>query len=483
MLPQNNDLILKEKVKLHNNIAKINDCEGRLLAELEVYPKPRIIWEFEMLGNVECNFPYAAPGKSEPLNSLVRHGFSIDKPICTLSHSNSIGPTAALRGVTAQAVYGDMEALADIFTFYLPNTRFQHKSIQQGSLKKTITEVGNNQEVGSGGEGRYIESAIDNTWNIRLEIRKEALDWLEPNNRNIGTLITTVGRLYQPKYKATEPVTFCELQSITLKNAFDRLAHLCWFLSYANGGDIGPLYIQGYKYTQDIRNLIKVSGAVVSAFNTTPLEQLCCSWVNLESNLIAYLECFPTFERMIQNPLWKDTFNFTLTQYFQATRPGMTWEVVASAAGAALERLSYTILVEEETNHTKKTRYELLFDINKSQAAKQWNLGKNPGQQNISPTGKRLQLLLECMGLTKSRGYNDIDDVPAFLTVRNDAVHPRVGSMTIEQRWKFIVKAIQWIDEVLLWRIGYDGKYLDRTQEWSSSINPRYDLSLREPNW
>jgi hypothetical protein len=78
------------------------------------------------------------------------------------------------------------------------------------------------------------------------------------------------------------------------------------------------------------------------------------------------------------------------------------------------------------------------------------------------PNWKRLQLLLERIGLTQARGYNDIDDVQSFLDVRNDAVHPRVGSMTLSSAGSTSIRAIQWIDEVLLWRFGYSSEYLDR---------------------
>jgi hypothetical protein len=57
MIPKIQDLILKKKVKLYNNIAQTNDCVGRLLSELEVYHTPRIIWEFEMIGEANCDFP------------------------------------------------------------------------------------------------------------------------------------------------------------------------------------------------------------------------------------------------------------------------------------------------------------------------------------------------------------------------------------------------------------------------------------------
>lgn len=487
MLPNDKDLLLKEKVKLYNNIANLNDCEGRLLAELEVYPTPRIVWEFEMLGNIQCNFPYGAAFKSDQLNPLIGHSFSIKKPRSSGSSSNIVGPLEAIRGSTAEALYGEMEDVAHMFIFYLPNTRLQFRSIYQDKLIKILKQSGSEEELNSGEEGRSVESPIDNIWRLSLNIRTDALNWLNPQNRNTGTFITTVGRLYQAKYDATKPENFSNLQTITLNNALERLKHVSHFLSYANGGYIGPLYIEGYQYTQNQFKLVQTSCAVALAFQVTPLELLCNSWVTVVSDLRVYMECFPTFERMMQNPSWQETFGFTLTQYFQATRPMTVWQVAASAAGAALERLGYTILVEEETNATTKTNIEFLFGVPqpkpvKKQARAYWNLGDDPGQENISPTGKRLQLLLERIGLTQARGYNDIDNVQSFLDVRNDAVHPRVGSMTPEQRWQYINQGIQWIDEVLLWRFGYNSEYLDRIQK-GSLPTPRYDLSVRDSSW
>lgn len=55
--------------------------------------------------------------------------------------------------------------------------------------------------------------------------------------------------------------------------------------------------------------------------------------------------------------------------------------------------------------------------------------------------------------------------------------------MTIEQRWQYINQGIQWIDEVLLWRFGYNSEYLDRIKQPGNSITPRYDLSLRDSSW
>ena len=36
MIPSSKDLILQKKVKLYNNLANIDNCQGRLLAELEI---------------------------------------------------------------------------------------------------------------------------------------------------------------------------------------------------------------------------------------------------------------------------------------------------------------------------------------------------------------------------------------------------------------------------------------------------------------
>ncbi|MTJ18349.1 MULTISPECIES: hypothetical protein [unclassified Dolichospermum] len=484
MVPQDKDLILKEKVKLYNNIGKINDCEGRLLAELEIYPTPRINWDFEIIGNVECNVPHSAAFQLNPLNPLKGYSFFIDEPFCSGDYFTVIGPVRAMRGSTAQAFYGDIDKTANIFTFYLPNTRFQRMSNGQNVLTTQTTETATGKQVELKTGGKCIDLPIDDTWNISLEIRNEALEWLKPENRNIGTRITTVGQLYQPKYKATEPETFSELQTITLKDTLDRLKNLNWVLSYANGGYLGSLYVQGEQYTQDIFHHVITSCAVAQASQTTPLEQLGYSWITSNSDLTGYLKCFSTFERMIQNTFWNDTFDFVLNQYFQATRP-MTWEIRASAAGAALERLSYTILVEEETDATKQAKCKLLFAIRKNKEVEteykeycKSSKYQKEDEKYLSMTGIRLSLLLERIGL-----INDInpDKIQSFLDVRNDAVHPRVGTMTDEQRWPLIKQAIQWIDEVLLWRLGYSGEYLDRTQ--GISINSRYDLSLRDPNW
>ncbi len=124
MIPSEKDLILQDSVRLYNNLAKINDCEGRLLAELEIHPTPRLTWDFEVLGELQQGFPCGGIGLSNPLDPLIGHLFSIAQPRCTGNHSR-IGPSATLKGYSTQAVYGELNNLANLFIFYLANTRFQ----------------------------------------------------------------------------------------------------------------------------------------------------------------------------------------------------------------------------------------------------------------------------------------------------------------------------------------------------------------------
>lgn len=485
MLPKDKDLVLKEKVKLYNNVAKINNCEGRLLAELSVYPKPSIVWEFEILGEHQCNFPYSAPWTPDLLNSLVGYLFRIEKPKCNSSLSD-IGPLSSLRGSAAQAVYGDMESTAHKFVFYLPNTRFQSIG-RQDRLIQTLRRAESGIEVGQSEAGRSVGLSLDNTWSIDLSIQHDALAWLDSNKQKIGALITTVGRLYQPKYKATEPETFLGLQSITLSHALERLENLSRFLSYANGGYIGPLYIEGCEYTQDRKQPVRTSCATALAFHTTSLDRLGASWLTTASDLKGYMECFPTFECMMQNSVWQEIFEFVLAKYFQATQPTITWQDVASAAGAALERLSYIILLEEKIDANQRADHELLFKAEKDKQEskryeKRWRRPeyKKKDGKYLSQAGIRLSVLLEQIGLVADR---DSDNIQAFLDVRNEATHPKASSVPVEQRWKLINQAIQWVDEILLWRVGYGGKYLDRLDNLGYSTKPRCDLSLRNLTW
>jgi hypothetical protein len=267
-----------------------------------------------------------------------------------------------------------------------------------------------------------------------------------------------------------------------------------WLLSYANGGYIQPLYVAGHQL--DPNSSDQVPCAIALASQTTSLERLGTSWVVPNSDLKVYLGCLPVLERMMKDSYWQEAFDFIVAQYFQAVQPGIVaWQVRAIAVNAALERVSYTILVKdlkEERDEEKKRHNELLFKKNYGEDLKNYTThwqtskysykGSNSKKCYYSQTVIRLSLLLESVGLEESKDLNLIQD---FVGVRNDAVHPisRHDSMTKENREKLIHQATQWLDEVLLWRLGYYGAYLDRFKKVGFATEPRYDLKARDSSW
>jgi hypothetical protein len=127
--------------------------------------------------------------------------------------------------------------------------------------------------------------------------------------------------------------------------------------------------------------------------------------------------------------------------------------VRANALGAALELLTVIIVVYEFGNH-----------------------GLN--------TVQRLQKMLELSGISPKRGFTDINDVGSFIDIRDNATHPEQRiAKTQEQINKSLDQATQWIEEIILWRLGYPGKYRNRCNHLSLSVDPRYDLSLRKHEW
>jgi len=478
LLPKRKDLIFKEQVRLYNNLAQTGSCSGRLSVDLEVFPIPRIIWELEVLGESQCNFLEKLVA-NEPIKPLLGHWFTIEKPFLTGLANDSIGPRIIFKGNTAQAYFGDRDHLAHTFAFYLPNARFQAINVVgQKQITQRIEEGKEREHKGSGTIGRAIEALLDDKWKLRLEIRKKALDWLGTEKRNIGSFIATFGTLSSVKPSTESNITRASMSLNDGEKKFDTLRYL---FSYANGGYSRPLFVVAYH-----SNIGRTETVAADAFGypVTPLEQLSTSWIAIDSDLSAYLQCFSILHRMLSSPPWDEAFSLILAWYFQATNLSRQWPIIANAIGTALERLSYTILVLEEQDIINRDKHELLFDIkSQEKARKEWKLGKKYGGEHISVTGKRLKLLLERIGLTKNRGHNDTEDVKAFLEVRNEATHPKPDAINCEEIDRLLHQATQWIDEVILWRLGYNGKYLDRRGRWHVSIDPRYDLTTRALDW
>lgn len=471
------DIILKESIRLYSNIARWCGCKGRLSVDLVVYPSPHITWQFEVLGQKASTRLFQQHNlnmKNGITDPIKGYQFEIPEPHPSGFSQMTDGSVLSYRGYAIKVYSGNPNTIAHSFEFYFPNAKFQEVNISgQQQIRSRLEEGTDCTFVGESNAGRSIELNLDGIWTLRLVITQPALDWMKTENRSVGTLITSAGGLFTTVTKKAKKPT------LTLKEALDRLGNLSLLLSYANDGYIGPFLIKGFRKQSGAPKLVS---SCATSYLTTPIEQLGNSWVTYDSDLISYLKCFNSFTRMMSQSAWKDTFHPILSWYFQVTNVPKEWPIIANGAGAALERLSYVILVLDETDSNKRNKAELLFDITKQQKAKSaWQIGKKYGN-NLSVTGKRLQLLLERIGITRSR-YLDIDDVMDFLAVRNEATHPKPSGVSDNKKIQLLRKSIQWVDEVLLWRLGYSGNYLDRSKDYISSISPRYDLSLRDASW
>ncbi|GAB4574475.1 MAG: hypothetical protein Kow0077_21200 [Anaerolineae bacterium] len=402
------DLLLKKSVPIYNNVAHVGEARGRLSVVLELHSQPRIWWEFEQLGeDTQTRFP------SDPSLTILGHDILIEKAIRGSYTWNVLGYKEA--GYTPQVNYGDVDAEYARFEFYLPNARFHSEVIawDKDDPSRRKTEVD-----------------LDDAWQITLITSRESLDWLDWKNKNVGALLTTQGFLTAKD----------DLSKLSLKDARDLLFRLSDLLSFANGGYLGPLYVEGFQLKPE-----KMADGMFLAYSTDPLECLRQTWLFHSSDLVRYLQCFEAYKKMTESALWSEVLTYIFLWYFHAIQTDY-WPVQAISLGVALEYLLLTI--SEET-------------------------GKNFGGN------KRVDKLLNYMGISEPQ-----QDVDAFWEIRNDATHLKAKTAYAnKERGRCLQRATQWVEEIILWRLGYDGQYLDRSKKHVTSIDPRYDLSTRLPEW
>lgn len=506
MFPELKDVILAKKIAIYNNQAQIGSCEGRLLVELYVYPKPTLKWEFEVLDPKEL-FPTDFPTVTRTLNkdSFEGHRVKIERISVQANPFSAPGRLSAI-GTANSLFWGEPEKPAQYFEFHLTNTRFFTETEVTDTLMGTTSEsrhVSKEISTFEGGVrehkpiGKFIEFLLDEHWKFRLEINNEAIEWLKPKNGNFATLLTCKGSLSQV-HPENSNFSISESLSFSLLEVKQKIIDLCWLLSFANCGFIVPVSIRGSGLAnvggQGHRVMQTTCSMIQTNYQVSSLESLGCSWIQ-ESNLKIFCECFNSFQRMLKKTFWKQTFYFVMIQYFQAARHG-NWEVCISAISSALERLSYVILVEEAADSTQRERTELLFKLNKGSDQKKFqSYWKKNGFEKYSPSVIRLSCLLKHIGLEED---SDPKVVAAFQHVRNNAVHPIQDEINESKCWQMVDRGIQWVDETLLWRLGYNGKYHDRISlirrqfplseadrncSRSSATKPRYDLSTRHPDW
>lgn len=469
MFPRLYDPISKiEKINLYNNIAEYCGMKGRLLADLRVFPSPRIEWDFEVLGGSE-----SLAFRQEGRDKIQGYKFSIPNPR-SYSFRTDQGPSEGISGISHKADFGDFSEASHRFNLYFPNLKF----IQ------TISSVEKDMDIDSWfkNQGREFEFVLDEVWSVRIFTDRESLNWLKFENENIGCRLTTGVSFYQHTYDSENALSFDQLQSVQLEVFLERITHFSFLLSFANSGSVYPLYVEAELFPRDTSQNVITNCATAMTFVITPIEQIGVSWVSDQTDLAAYVKCLPALEKMRKFPYWDRTLDIVQIWYEKATLRS-PWPIIANSIGAALERLSYTILVEDEKDSQKRRKNQLLFEYpNTEPGRKEWNLGKKPGQEPFTTTEKRTRLLLERIGL-KSSLHPDVNEVGKFLEIRNSATHPVSNPIDPEEGSRLLSLAILWVEETLLWRLGYEGMYRDRQDPHRRGMLPRYDLLLRDPTW
>jgi hypothetical protein len=452
-----------EKMSLYNNIAEYRGTTGRLLAELRIFPFPQIEWNFEVLGGSESLFMREMQEKNKA--EIKGYEFSIPDPYPYRFHGTR--PSEAISGVCNEAYFGNLSTKSHGFNLYFPNLKFL----------ETISDF--EQRVLDNKPGYEFEILLDETWSVRVFTDFESLNWLR--DKNIGCKLTTHVCFYQHTYDSKNINSFGGLKLFELESFLGHVKNISTLLSFANAGHVYPLFIEGTLLQDDTSQSVVTSCAAAMVSGIKPIEQIGVPWISRETDLGAYLQCLPALEKMLLKSCWCVTIDVVQIWYEKAALRS-PWPIIANSIGAALERLSYTVLVEDENDAKEKGKTELLFGKDIGKAKKEWNLGKKSGQENFTVTEKRTRLLLEKIGL-KSPHYKDVDDVRSFLDVRNNATHPVSTPIDPNEILRLLDLAILWVEETLLWRLGYSGEYRNRLDPHRRGMPPRYDLSLRDPTW
>ncbi len=453
------DFLLKKSVELYNNIASIGDFQGRLKAVFEIYPTLRIAWNFESFDGIEETPTIGDGGLIE--DSIMGHQFKLEKSAGTLGGipwGVDLYQGYQIEGTSANAWIGNTKLRSNLIDFYLPNAKFLAEC-HGGSLHTDKYDISypigeqplleNVLPTKSSIGGRW-ECPLGNDWTLSLRITDNAKEWLKARNSH-GTYLVGIGTL---KNDGTDTTNDNEL---SLNEACAYIEKLCWMLSFANGGYLGPAVMLSRKFGEKSFQ----ETALFGAYQTTPLELVGHTWLMPNSDLCNYISCFQTFERMINQKSWNETFELILIWYLQAIQPttsqGLSkpWPVIANALGAALERLSFTILEQE-------------FDEDFGDKSK-----------------KRIRNLLEKIGIVDT----DEDDdrfVDIFVDTRNNATHVLPSNKFTEDEMMLSLQyAKSWVEEALLWRLGYEGAYRRRVPGSHDFAfeEPRYNIKTRKMNW
>ncbi|WP_353929409.1 hypothetical protein WJM97_13920 [Okeanomitos corallinicola TIOX110] len=468
---EDNLIAQQQDIELFNNIGYLDDFEGRLTVWLTINPTPRIRWEFEV-----ARGDYRFIEKPKRLVSWEDTSPSL-VVFAPKAHS-SVGCRSQMSGYAEKVIYGNIDTLAHYFNFYLPNTDFIRQATG-GNFQDFINNF-----------NQPLKANLGNGWTVELFTNEHALKWLDPRQVNQGSMITLKIQLFD-----TDKDNIDKIQNLRVKSILDAskiFYELCLMLSYINGGYVQPIYLTANKAGLNERH--QRSSLAISQL-ISPIEEVGKSFLRNYGieDLLNFINCFSNFQKMRQLPHWQEKWILILEWYFQAIpriserRRNPLLPVVVNALGTLLENLARIILVDDELDQVKRDIKEKQFERDKKYLKKIKDLGLEKYGFNLENEWKedglaryRLRLLLKRIGIN-----NEEDNIKNFVRIRNNATHAKNDDLNLDimKQHEVVWTATQWVDEIILWRLGYNGQYKQRSLKTDKPINPRYDLSLRDCDW
>ncbi|AFY38086.1 hypothetical protein Lepto7376_1753 [[Leptolyngbya] sp. PCC 7376] len=464
---QEEDLIGKtDKIEIFNNIghwyeeentsdAHIINLEGRLTVQLEVSPTPRIYWEFEKARGTDNLSP--RPSSNIQLTSW--DGAESQLIIKNPRPNSWISGRQVVSGYAKSVEYGDPDHQAHYFKFYLPNTDFIRVALKQG-LNIIRNQMPNSE----------FWAQIRDGWNLSLNTTQDAIDWLDPQSQNRGSMITLSIGLFQDAQRNRQITTqsISELQTLSLREAKKIVDKLCLLLSYANGGSVAPIYSSAVQFFADEGDVnLQTVASICEVYPVIkPQEEIGISFLADYGikDVLTLIENFTRFETMHQTSHWQKKWGLILEWYFQAIpkaggrQKNKHPSILANVLGTLLENVCQLILVKDQ-------------------------LISNGKYQDLGAV-KRIRELQKEMGIIPSQ------DIELFNKIRTNSTHAK--QKTIErdgiklsglQEYEVIQQAIQWVEEMILWRLGYSGAHRSRSLREETTITPRYSFEKRKAKW
>lgn len=444
-LPSLSELQTADVIRVYNNAATWDGNRGRLLVDWKTTPVPQIHFDFEVIGDLPDEYPES--------NIIEGSGIKLHDVRSYLRSQQKNGHSTiwAMMGNAARIILGEADDAYHLFTVLLPNLKLHEISYdKQEFIDRHLIERGKDEERDSvtfaRTEKKKLELTLANGWNIAFETKEENLEWLR-NQSSKGTRLTTVMSVSLPQSEA-----------MTLRQFEEFAVDFCYLLSFANGGVVNPAFIEALEIVRG--DHIKINKSIsIPCYYISEMQQCGFNWFAQDTDMVQYLNCFTSLQKMLKNDTWKNAWSIIQIWYFQAIQPNhygyyKPWNIRANALGAIFETLFFVIGVEELGFAKKRVRPS--------------------GKRTNKTLAEKMIELIHYTGTPFSEGT-----IRDFVKIRNIATHPS----SQEPSHIFLVNEAQtWVEEIILWRLGYEGHYRPTWMN-GQSTQSHWDLSKRLTNW